>query len=164
VVEATARRLGIEAWKGSAAPQEKLSYVARLQREGGAAAMVGDGLNDTPVLAGADASFAMGSATDAAKLEADFVMPRGRLSSVLEALAVARRTMRVVRQNFAWALAYNAVALPLAASGWIGPWEAAIGMAASSLIVVLNASRLLAAREPWKASTSSSLSRSLSYS
>jgi len=72
-----------------------------------------------------------------------------------------------VRQNFGWALAYNAVALPLAATGWIGPWEAAAGMAASSLIVVLNALRASPAaleREPWKASASSSLSRSPSYS
>ena len=87
-----------------------------------------------------------------------------RLGGIVEAFAVARRAMRIVRQNFAWALVYNLVALPLAAVGWIGPWQAALGMAASSFIVVLNAMRPLAPSEPWKASTSSSRSRSFSYS
>jgi Cu2+-exporting ATPase len=91
----------------------------------------------------------------------------GSPAAVAAALRLSRQTMRIVRQNFGWALAYNAVALPLAAAGWIGPWEAAIGMAASSFIVVLNAMRLQpSGAEPssWKASTSSSLSPSRSYS
>ena len=87
-----------------------------------------------------------------------------RLGAVTDALETSRRAMRLIRQNFAWALAYNALVLPLAAAGWIGPWEAALGMAASSIIVLLNASRPLIQQDSWKASTSSSRSRSYSYS
>jgi Cu2+-exporting ATPase len=166
-VAAAARRLGIETWHGGASPQEKFDYVARLQAAGRKVAMIGDGLNDAPVLARADCSFAMGGGADAAQRHADFVLLGNSLEEIGATFARARRTMRVVRQNFAWALAYNALALPLAAAGWIGPWEAAVGMAASSFIVVLNAMRAGAAgtqREPWKASASSSPSPSPSYS
>jgi Cu2+-exporting ATPase len=169
-VGAAAERLGIAARQGGAAPQEKFAYVERLQREGRVVAMVGDGLNDAPVLARANVSFAMGAGADAAQLQADFVLLADTLDELPRTLALARRTLRIVRQNFGWALAYNAVALPLAAAGWIGPWEAAVGMAASSFIVVLNAMRVGAGRparaagEPWKASTSSSPSPSPSYS
>jgi len=167
VVEALAQRLGIESFAGGATPQEKFARVERLQSEGKVVAMVGDGLNDAPVLARADASFAMGGGSDIAQLHSDFILLGERLGAVPEALADARQAMRVIRQNFGWALAYNALALPLAAAAWIGPWEAAIGMAASSFIVVLNALRL-AARKPeggeWKASSSSFLSPSRSYS
>jgi Cu2+-exporting ATPase len=122
------------------------------------------------VLARANVSFAMGAGADAAQRQADFVLLADSLQELPVTLALARRTLRIVRQNFAWALAYNAVALPLAAAGWIGPWEAAVGMAASSFIVVLNALRVgaaldaRAARTPWKSSTSSSPSPSPSYS
>jgi len=165
LVEAMARRLGIESWAGGATPQEKFDYVARLQSEGRVVAMVGDGLNDAPVLARADASVAMGAGADAALLQADVVLTGDRLGALQDVLALSRGAMRLVRQNLAWALAYNAVALPAAALGWIGPWEAAIGMSASSFIVVLNALRPLAGKNTWKrASPSSSRSRSLSYS
>jgi P-type Cu2+ transporter len=168
VVEALARRLGIASFAGGATPQDKYAFAERLQREGRVVAMIGDGLNDAPVLARADVSIAMAGGADAAQVQADLVLlgerAHARLGGIVEALAVARRAMRVIRQNFAWALAYNLVALPLAAVGWIGPWQAALGMAASSFIVVLNAMRPLAPREPWKASTSSSRSRSFSYS
>jgi Cu2+-exporting ATPase len=166
-VASAAVRLGIAAWTGGVTPQEKFAYVQRLQREGRIVAMVGDGLNDAPVLAGADVSFAMSEGADAAQLQADLVLTANSLNGTAETFALARRTMRIVRQNFGWALAYNALALPLAAAGWIGPWEAAVGMAASSFIVVLNAMRVgggpLDART-WKASTSSYLSPSRSYS
>jgi Cu2+-exporting ATPase len=164
-VAAAAGRLGIEIRTGGATPQAKFDYVARLQRAGRVVAMVGDGLNDAPVLARADVSFAMGGGADAAQRQADFVLLGNSLDEVRRAVGLSRRTIRIVRQNFAWALAYNAIALPLAATGWIGPWEAAVGMAASSLIVVLNAMRVAGnGGEKWKASTFSSPSPSPSYS
>jgi len=141
-VEAAGLGLGIASRTSGATPQVKLAYVERLQREGRIVAMVGDGLNDTPVLARADVSFAMGGGADAAQSRADFVLTGDSLMEIPAALGLARRTMRIVRQNFAWALGYNALALPLAALHWIGPLEAAIGMAASSFIVVLNAMRV----------------------
>jgi Cu2+-exporting ATPase len=165
LVERIAQRLGIESWAGGATPQEKFDYVARLQSQGRVVAMVGDGLNDAPVLARADASVAMGAGADAAQLQADVVLTGDRLGALQDVLELARGAMRLVRQNLGWALLYNALALPAAALGWIGPWEAAIGMSASSFIVVLNALRPLAGAKTWKAaSTSSSRSRSLSYS
>lgn len=170
-VAALAARLGIGAFAGGATPQDKAAYVERLQAAGRVVVMVGDGLNDAPVLARAHAAIAMGSGAEAAQARADFVLlaERGesRLGAAAECFGVARRAMRIVRQNFAWASAYNSLALPLAATGWIGPWEAAIGMAASSFIVVLNAARAGAAAtegKPWKASSSSFLCPSRSYS
>jgi Cu2+-exporting ATPase len=163
-VAALARRLGIETFAGAMTPRDKLEYLERLQREGKVVAMIGDGLNDAPVLARADVSFALGEGAPAAQLQADVVLTGSRLGAVREAFAAARGAMRVVRQNFGWALAYNALALPLAAAGWIGPWEAALGMSASSFVVLANSLRPLPSLESWKASTSSSPSRSLSYS
>lgn len=149
-VDAVARRLGIDSVLGGATPQDKFDFVAGLQHDGRVVAMIGDGLNDAPVLARADVSVAVSGGADAAQAQADIVLLGGatslRLSAVGEALSVARRAMRLIRQNFAWAVAYNALALPLAAIGWIGPWEAAIGMTASSFIVVINAMRPLAPR------------------
>ena len=166
-VEAVAAKLGITVFRAQATPEDKFAYVARLQAEGRVVVMVGDGLNDAPVLARADASFAMGGGADSAQRHADFVLLGNSLQALGGTFELARRTMRIVRQNFAWALAYNALALPLAALAVIGPWEAAVGMAASSFIVVLNALRLESparAEEPWKASISSSPSPSRSYS
>jgi Cu2+-exporting ATPase len=170
-VAALAARLGIRACAGGATPQGKAAYVERLQNEGRVVVMIGDGLNDEPVLARAHAAIAMGSGAEAAQARADFVLlaERGeaRIGAAAECFAVARRAMRIVRQNFAWASAYNLAALPLAALGHIGPWEAALGMAASSLIVVLNAARAAAAPnegKAWKAFTSSFLCPSRSYS
>ncbi len=159
-----ARALWIENCAGGMTPQDKYRYVEGLQRQGRVVAMVGDGLNDAPVLARADVSLAMGSGADAAQLRADLVLMTSSLEAILGARDIARRAMRLVRQNLAWALAYNAAALPLAALGFIGPWEAALAMGASSLTVLLNALRPLAAKEPWKASTSSFPSRSPQFS
>jgi Cu2+-exporting ATPase len=167
VVGALAARLGIGNRRGGVSPQGKFDYAAQLQREGRVVAMVGDGLNDAPVLARADVSFAMGGGADAAQRQADVVLLGDSLGEIPRTFALAGRAMRIVRQNFGWALAYNAFALPLAAAGWIGPWEAAVGMAASSFIVVLNALRVPAGRaerNSWKASSSSSRSPSPSYS
>jgi len=166
---ALARALSIDSVSAQADPQQKLAYVERLQREGRVVVMIGDGLNDAPVLARADASIAMGSGASIAQLNSDLVLLGGRLGAALEVFPLARRTMRVIRQNFGWAIAYNALALPAATLGWIGPWEAALGMAGSSLLVALNSLRLATggrklAPAPWKASTSSFPSPSRSYS
>ncbi|MGE5638489.1 MAG: heavy metal translocating P-type ATPase [Clostridia bacterium] len=161
---ATAARAGIERSTGGMTPEGKLAYVQALQREGRVVVMVGDGVNDAPVLAGADASFAMGGGADSAQLRADVVLRAGALSEMQSTLAVARRAMRLVRENIAWAVAYNVVALPAAALGYVGPLEAALGMGASSVLVLLNALRPLEAATSWKASTSSSPSPSPSYS
>jgi Cu2+-exporting ATPase len=164
VVADVGLRLGIGNFRGLMTPQEKLAYVRALQREGRVVAMVGDGLNDAPVLAGADVSIAMAGGADAAQLGADAILLGDSLAAIPVLMGAAKRAMRLVRQNIAWALVYNATALPLAAAGWLGPWEAALGMGASSLIVLLNALRPIAAPDPWKASPSSFRSPSPSYS
>ncbi|MCB1816256.1 MAG: cation transporter, partial [Candidatus Competibacteraceae bacterium] len=98
--------------------------------------------NDSPVLARAQVSIAMGSGTEIARSNADMVLLSERLDRLVDGVLLARRSLRIIRQNLAWALGYNVVAVPLAASGFIAPWMAAIGMSLSSLIVVLNALRL----------------------
>ena len=105
--------------------------------------MVGDGINDVPVLAGADVSLAVNEASDLAKTNADMLLTNGRLEALISSLDVAQRTRHIIRQNIAWALLYNLIALPLAAAGLIPPWAAAIGMSFSSLLVVFNALRLI---------------------
>jgi Cu2+-exporting ATPase len=164
VVAALAKRLGIPAFAGGVTPEGKLEYLRARQRPGRALIMIGDGLNDAPVLAQADASIAMGGGAAAAQEHADIVVMGDSLAKIGDVFGAARRAMRLMRQGFAWAIAYNAAALPLAAAGFLGPWEAALGMGASSLMVLLNSLRPLSGRKPWKASTSSSPSPSPSYS
>ncbi|EED32698.1 cation-transporting ATPase [gamma proteobacterium NOR5-3] len=123
-------------------PQEKLRRVAGLQDAGATVLMVGDGLNDAPVLKRADVSIAVAGATDLAKAQADFVLMSGNLEKITLLVDVAARTRRVIIQNFSWALGYNALGIPLAALGWVPPWAAAIGMSLSSLLVVGNSTRL----------------------
>ena len=137
-----ALRAGIAQAFGGQLPQDKLAHVQRLQRAGWRVAMVGDGMNDGPVLACADLSVALGSAVPLAQARADVVVQGGRLAGVLLLLRQARRTRRVVRQNLLWAALYNAVCVPLAVAGLMPPWLAGLGMAASSLLVVLNSARL----------------------
>jgi Cu2+-exporting ATPase len=144
-VARVAAQLGIAQARGGRSPQHKLQALRSLQQQGRRSAMVGDGLNDGPVLAGADVSFAFGQSVPLAQAQADFVVPGGALMRVADTLALARRTMAVVRQNLAWAALYNAVSVPLAVAGWMPAWLAGLGMAASSLLVVLNALRLSAA-------------------
>ncbi|MGI9329633.1 MAG: heavy metal translocating P-type ATPase [Gammaproteobacteria bacterium] len=155
-VSALADSLGIRHWQAALQPQEKLAAVEQLQAQGRIVAMVGDGINDSPVLAGADVSIAMGSGTSLAQHSADCVLMSESLAPLWSAREVARRTLRVVRQNVAWAVAYNLVALPLAATGLLAPWMAALGMSASSLLVTGNALRL--ARLPVSPEASSAAS------
>jgi Cu2+-exporting ATPase len=123
-------------------PEDKLAYVRERQAAGEIVAMVGDGINDAPVLAGADVSIALADGAALAQRAADFVIGGGDLRRIPQAVALARRSRRIVRENFAWAIGYNLLALPLAAAGMVTPWIAAIGMALSSLLVTLNALRL----------------------
>ncbi len=143
-VHAAGEALGIapQRVRNQATPQTKLDYVARLQSSDRRVAMVGDGMNDVPVLARADLSVAMGLGTDLARSQADAVLLSGRLTVIADAVRVARQARQVIGQNLAWAIAYNAVAVPLAMAGWVSPWAAAIGMSLSSIAVVANAARL----------------------
>ena len=143
-VRAVAAHAGIAAAQGDCTPEDKLEVLWQLQAAGREVAMVGDGLNDGPSLARANASFAFGDAVPLSRSRADFVVPGGALSAVPRAIAQARRTLRIVRQNLFWAAAYNALCVPLAVAGWLPAWLAGLGMAASSLVVVLNAARLAA--------------------
>ncbi|MBY0268835.1 MAG: cadmium-translocating P-type ATPase [Burkholderiales bacterium] len=141
-VRHTAAELGITQYRGGATPADKLEYVRELQARGAIVAMVGDGVNDAPVLAQAQVSIAPGGGTELAQISADIILMTDRLGALAEIAGSARRTLRVIRQNLGWAVAYNAVALPLAMAGMVTPLVAAIGMSASSLVVVLNALRL----------------------
>eukprot|EP01030_Chromulinospumella_sphaerica_P001117 gene1117-1092_t len=141
-VQRVATQAGIAHAKGECTPQGKLEALQALQLQGHHVAMVGDGLNDGPVLAGAHVSFAFGRAVPLAQSRADFVVLGDSLALVPQTVLLARRTLRVVRQNLWWAAAYNALCVPLAVLGWMPAWLAGLGMALSSLLVVLNAARL----------------------
>jgi P-type Cu2+ transporter len=141
-VARVASQLGIEHARGGCTPQDKLTLLQAEQQRGKKVAMVGDGLNDGPVLAGADVSFAVGKAVPLAQAQADFVVLGEDLARVAQSLGLARRTLRIVRQNLWWAALYNAICVPLAIVGWMPAWLAGLGMASSSLVVVLNALRL----------------------
>lgn len=137
-----AAAVGIDDVHAGLAPADKLARLRELQAGGAVVAMVGDGINDAAVLAGADVSVAMGSGADIAAASADLLLTTDHLDALAAGFAGARRTLWIVRQNIAWAIAYNLLALPAAAAGLVAPWMAAIGMSLSSLLVVANASRL----------------------
>ena len=141
-VQKVAKTLGISNARGGCSPQDKLAAMQMLQAQGHQVAMVGDGLNDGPVLAGAHVSFALGQAVPLAQSKADFVLLGAQLGVLVPVWARSRQTLRVVRQNLAWAALYNAACVPLALMGWLPAWLAGLGMAFSSLWVVLNALRL----------------------
>jgi Cu2+-exporting ATPase len=143
-VLAMAQRLGVPSAqvRAECAPQDKLAAVEALQAGGEVVVMVGDGINDAPVLARSDVSVAMGSAAALAQARADVIVLSNRIGDLAVLHDMAGRTLRIVRQNLRWALFYNAAGVPLALVGWLPPWLAGVGMAASSLLVVLNALRL----------------------
>ena len=141
-VQDIARSLHIDDVHANCTPQDKLEIIEALQAQGARVVMVGDGINDAPVLAGADTSIAPGHGALLAQTSADVIMLGNSLRPVTTALKLSKATMRIVRQNLIWAVVYNATALPLAVVGMVPPWLAAIGMSASSLVVVLNALRL----------------------
>ncbi len=140
-VQRLAARLGIAQVVGGASPEAKLAALERAQQRGLPVAMVGDGINDGPVLARADASIAMGQGALVARAQADIVIVSNRLADITAARATARQALRIVHQNLAWAAVYNAACIPAALAGWLPPWAAGLGMASSSLAVVLNALR-----------------------
>lgn len=135
-------RLGITQLRWRQTPEDKLGRIRELQQAGHRVIMVGDGINDAPVLAGADVSVAMGAGAPLAQTSADMILLGESLAPLSEGIRKARRTLGVIRQNITWAVIYNVTALPLAAAGLLAPWMAAIGMSLSSLLVVLNSTRL----------------------
>ena len=142
-----AEQLGIKDVQGDCTPQNKLERLQALQQQGRKVLMVGDGLNDGPVLARAHVSVALGQAVPLAQAQSDLVMPGGQLLMLPKMLAHACQTLRVVRQNLCWAAAYNAVCVPLALMGWLPAWLAGLGMALSSLLVIANAASLSRLKE-----------------
>jgi Cu2+-exporting ATPase len=153
-----AERCGIGSHSARLAPRDKLERLKSLQAAGEVVVAVGDGINDAPLLRGADVAVAMGRGSPLAQTSADLILVRDSLEDLPRAIELARRTQRVIRQNLAWAVAYNLAALPLAALGFVPPWLAAIGMSLSSVVVVLNAMRLSRGssprrRPPWPAAT-----------
>ena len=141
-VNRVAAQAGITVARGGCSPDDKLASLRALQSKGHRVVMVGDGLNDGPVIAGADVSFAFGLNAPIAHAKADFVILGEQLDSVAQAIALSKNTQRIVRQNLWWALVYNVACVPLAVAGMLPAWLAGLGMAASSLLVVLNALRL----------------------
>lgn len=142
-VKNTAQTLGIDHFIAQASPEEKLAFVESLQRSGKKTLMIGDGVNDAPVLAQADVSIAMSQGADVSRNGSDIIITNQQLTAIHTAANLARRTRRIIHQNIIWALSYNAIAIPIAASGHAKPAIAALGMALSSLLVVSNALRLL---------------------
>jgi Cu2+-exporting ATPase len=145
-VSILANSMQIPAALGDMKPIDKKNYVAEMQRHGNTVFMIGDGINDAPVIAQADVSAAFATATTLAQTRADIIVLGNRFADVQAAMAIAKQTIRIIRQNLGWALVYNIVAIPVAASGVLTPLGAAVGMSVSSLVVVGNALRLLPRR------------------
>ncbi|MDT8376062.1 MAG: heavy metal translocating P-type ATPase [Mariprofundaceae bacterium] len=137
-----ARQVGIGRVIAEATPQQKLAILRDLQATGAHVGMIGDGINDAPALAAADVSFAIGGGTDIAMETADMVVVNGDIEKVAEMVEISSRTMRIIKQNFFWAMSYNTVAIPVAAAGRLTPMIASGAMALSSVSVVVNSLRI----------------------
>ena len=135
-------QLGIQDCQAGLKPEDKLKRVNTLQQQGAIVVMTGDGVNDAPVLAGAELSIAMGKGTQLAAATADMILISNNIEHIYHGYLIAIKTLRIIKQNLTWALLYNVIAIPAAAMGYVEPWLAAIGMSVSSLVVVLNALRL----------------------
>ena len=140
--QAVAAQIGIDHVLAEVLPQDKVDQIASLQADGKKVAMVGDGINDAPTLAGADVSISFAHATELAQVNSGLLVLGGELGVIAEMRQLAKKIRRIIRQNLVWAASYNLLAVPAAALGFIAPWGAAIGMSLSSLLVVLNALRL----------------------
>ena len=143
-----ASEAGIEDVHAGMTPADKLQQVQALQQQGAVVVMVGDGINDAPVLSVADVSVVMRSAAHISQASADMLLLSNKLGALTDGILLARKTLGIIKQNLCWAVGYNLVVLPAAALGFVAPWMAAIGMSSSSLLVVLNALRLTRARKP----------------
>jgi Cu2+-exporting ATPase len=137
-----AAKLEIVSWRARASPADKLSELGAMRAQGAHVLVVGDGVNDAPVLAGADVGVALASGAEIARTSSDIVLAGERLTALVTARRIARQTLAVIQQNQRWALMYNLVAMPLAALGFVPPWLAALGMSFSSLCVIGNALRI----------------------
>ena len=146
-VDRIAERLSIRRRHARQTPEMKLGFLDRLRKEGRRVLMVGDGVNDAPVLAAADVSMTVKGGAELANSAADMILTGESLGLVDQAMETARRARQLVRQNLTWAVLYNASVMPLAVSGTLKPWMAALGMSLSSLLVVANASRLVRKKE-----------------
>ena len=142
VAERVANRLNIGNVIAEVLPDQNRDHVAALQSAGKCVAMVGDGVNDTPALAAADLGIALQAGTDAARSAADLTIMTNDPRAVADGIALSRRTLGIIKGNLAWAFSYNAVALPLAVTGYLSPTYAAVAMASSSFLVVANSLRL----------------------
>lgn len=146
IVRQIAAELDIQDSRAECRPEDKLKAIAALQRQGEVICMVGDGINDAPAFARADIAIAMTEASEITKLNADLVLLNNRIDTLKILCGICARTNRTIRANFAWALGYNLTALPFAGAGLLSPWMAALGMSLSSLVVVINASRIATRR------------------
>jgi len=144
--EAMARRLGLRSDQGEVMaevlPGDKAEQVKQLKAAGQTVAMVGDGVNDAPVLAQAQVSVAMGGGSQLARTQADLILLSENLNHLRFSLRRTLLALQVIKQNLWWSFAFNFLALPLAIAGYVSPWMAGIGMSASSLLVVLNSLRI----------------------
>jgi Cu2+-exporting ATPase len=137
-----AARLGAAGWRAQQLPADKLAWLTQFRAAGARLIVVGDGVNDAPVLAGADVAIALASGAELAQTSSDIVLTGARLDALAPARLLAQQTLAILRQNQRWALIYNLTAVPLAALGWVPPWLAAFGMSLSSVCVILNAMRI----------------------